>query len=314
MVWFFKNNGCSIGVDVGIESLKMAQLKNDGKIVKLVAGARKVRPDEIEYGSIEWQKWAIDVIQELVTKNKFKGKDVSATIPASEVFIDHIKMPTVDADLNQALEQAILAKIKSKLDFPPADAMIKHIPTEEDNCLVIATQREKVDRMLAIYEQADLRIKSIAVWPVALANTYVTFFGRRRFDLKTVVILLDIEENRSNIVICRHKNPLFCHSIPIGAQQLQAGEAVTKLTSEMTTCRKHFGSMYKRAHIERMIFLSGKIVDEDICKKIAKKMKLPAQIGDCLAAVEIGECQNEYSIGRRGNDFSVATAFGLSLS
>ena len=73
MVWFFKNNGYSIGVDVGIEGLKMAQLKNVGKIVKLIAGARKVQPGEIEYGSIEWQKWAIDVIHELVTKNNFKG-------------------------------------------------------------------------------------------------------------------------------------------------------------------------------------------------------------------------------------------------
>jgi hypothetical protein len=62
-----------------------------------------------------------------------------------------------------------------------------------------------------------------------------------------------------------------------------------------------------------LIFLSDRAVDRNVCATIAKQLEMPAQIGDCLKAVEIGDPCGP-GVDRRGCKFSWATAFGLSLS
>lgn len=312
-----------IGVDMGDDTLTVVQLGNNGRGINLIAGGSKNRPGDVKPGSSNWQRWAIKAIRELTANGRFRGRDVIAAIPASEVFIDHIKMPKIEKD---KLQDVVFSKIKQKLPFESDDAMIKYIPAEEDNVLVIAVERKKIDRHLAIYEKANLQIKSIAVWPTALTNSYARFFGRRKSDVEAIVMLLDIETNYTNVVICRHRNPLFARSIPIGAKQLERtlkcdeknsetglNETIARLVLELTACKRRFSSMHEQARVERLIFLSSQTVDRDICAAIAQQLEIPAQMGDCLAAVEAA---NPYSLGidRRECKVNWATAFGLSLS
>ena len=313
-----------IGVDMGDDALTMVQFENDKRGVSLIAAGSKNRPEDIELGSSNWQRWAIEAIRELTVNGKFQGRDVIAAIPASEVFIDHIKMPKIEKD---KLQDALFSKIKQKLPFEADDAMIKYLPAEGDNFMVVAVERKKIDRHLAIYEKANLQIKSIAVWPTALTNSYVRFFGRRKSDVEAIVMLLNIDTSYTNVVICRHKNPLFACSIPVGAKQLgmapnlneghlaaSVDEMMAKLVLELTGCRRRFGSMHEGAKIERLIFLSSHTVDEDICTTIAKQLGMPAQMGDCLAAVETVNLYNSLGMDRRQCKVNWAAAFGLSLS
>ena len=297
---------------MGDDVLKLVQLEDNGKGISLIASGSEDRPADVKPGSGNWQRWAIEAIERMTANGKFRGKDIIAAMPASEVIIEHLRMPKIK-DKDDKPEDAILSKIKQKLPIEPDNIMIKYIPTEEDNVLVIATEREKIDRHLAIYEKAGLEIKSICAWPTALTNSYTSFFGRRKTDIEAIVMLLDVGANCTNVVICRHKNLLFAHSIPIGVRQIGSEETTARLVLELTACKRYFTSMHKKAQIERLIFLSGQGVDKNIYTTIAKQLEMPAQLGDCLAAVEIA---NPYQSGidRRGCQFSWATAFGLSLS
>jgi hypothetical protein len=91
---------------------------------------------------------------------------------------------------------------------------------------------------------------------------------------------------------------LFAHSIPIGAAQLEVDEMLNRLILEIEQCKRQYRSLYKKARLERLIFLSGQSLDKEVYTKIAKQMELPAQIGDCLAAVEI-QNPSEAGIERR---------------
>ncbi len=316
-----------IGVDIGDDSLKLVQLGNNGNGMTLIAGGSENRPDDVKPGSSEWQRWAIETIQRLTMNSDFRGKEATAAMPASEVFIDHIRMPKKD-NHKLKLEDAIFSKIKQKLPFEPVrnNVMLKYIQTEDNNTLVMATERKIIDRHLAIYEKAGLVIKSIGVWPVALTNCYVSFFGMRKSDIEVLVMLICIEANCTNVVICHHKNLLFARSIPIGNKQLADEKVVTRLVLELSTCRRQFGSMYQNAQIERLIFLSSNAVDRDVCATIAKQLEMPAQMGDCLAAAKIADpdrlgiptdegagASAETVLGKWGQ-VNWATAFGLSLS
>ncbi len=306
-----------IGVDIGNDVLTTVQFERNKKGVLLSAAGYKNRPDNIEFGSSSWQRWAIETIRELTADSRFHGKEVIAAMPASEVFIDYIKMPKIEKG---GMENAIFSKIKQKLPFKVDDAMIKYIPAEDDNVMVIAVELKKIDRHLAIYEEAGLQIKSIAVWPTVLANGYAMFFGRRKSDIEAIVMLLNIDTSYTNVVICRHKDPLFACSIPVGAKHLKAASnngnteaMIAKLVLELIACKRRFSSMYKEAHIERLIFLSSHTVDIGVCTTIAKQMEMPTQIGDCLAAVEAANIDG-LVIDRRGCKVNCAIAFGLSLS
>ena len=311
--------GCSpIGVDMGDDTLTMAQLTDNKKGVSLIAGAYKNRPTKVKSGSVGWQRWAIETIRESTVNGQFRGREVIAAIPPAELFIDHIKMPKIEAgsetkEAKGNVDDAVITKIKQKLPFKADGAMIKCIPTQDDKALVIAAERKIIDRHLAIYEKAGLTIKSIGVWPVAMTNSYTRFFGRRKADLEAYVCLLDIEPNCTNVVICRHENLLLARSIPIGASQLDGDEMVTRLVLELTACRRHFVSMYRKAQIERLVFLSGRAVDRDICVTIAKQLEIPAQMGDCLAAVSVDD-PSRSGVDRRNCQVNWAIAFGLSLS
>ena len=292
--------------------MKLAQLANGTEETHLIAGQCVNRPADVTAGTARWQRWAIDVMRESTASGQFKSKDVVAALPASEVFIDHLRWPK---KFDGKIEDAIFAKIKQKLPFEPIEknTLIKYIPAEQDNVIVLATERTVIDRHLAIYERAGLTIKSIGVWPVALANCYARFFGRRKTDLEAVVLLLDIQLDCTHLVICRHKNPLYAHYVPIGAKQLKEETAVGRLVMEMTACRREFLSLYKNIQLERLIFLSGLAVEADVYRTIAKQLEVQAQMGDCMAAVEIQDT-DRLGLERRNGAASWALAFGLSLS
>jgi Tfp pilus assembly PilM family ATPase len=307
-----KKNSYLIGVDLGNDCLTLAQLANGSEDTVLVAGQYVNRPADIIPGTARWQRWAIDVMRESAHQGHFKGKEAVAALPANEVFIDHIRWPK---KFDGKIEDAIFARIKQKLPFEPIEknTLIKYIPTEQDNVIVLATERAVIDRHLAIYERAGLTLKSIGVWPVALAACYARFFGRRKTDLESIVMLLDIQPDCTNVVISRHKNPLYACSIPVGTKLLKDEKLTGRLVMELTACRREFLSLYKNVQIERLIFLSGLAVDAEVYRTIAKQLEIQAQMGDCMAAVQMID-PDHFGLDRRNGTVGWALAFGLSLS
>lgn len=312
MLWFSKDHVYPIGTDISDEGVKLAQLIRNGKDVSLIASGFKERPLDMEVGSSRWQRWVIEAISELAEEGCFRGREIIASVPAGEVFIDHIKVTECD---DEQLHDTILSKVRHKFGEGSDDLMLKYIRAEDDNVLVIAVEREKIDRHLAIYEKTNLSIKSIGIWPTAIANTYAFFFGKRACDEESIVMLIDLESSWTNVAICRHKNLLFARSIPIGSKHICTEEMVTRLTLELGSCMRYFGSMYRMAIVERIIFLSSfnQMSEERvICGKIAHQLEIPAQIGDCMTAVGISD--NCISLtDRRGKENNWTVAFGLGL-
>lgn len=315
MFGFTKNNSCPIGVEAGNDSLKLAQLDING--TSLIAGNSKAIPDDIEPGSSEWQKWAIKTVRVLATYGSFQGKQIIAAMPSGELFVDHMKKPKAK---ESDLQDAIFSKIKQKLPFESLkeNTILQYVHTEEDNVLVMAIERRIVERHLAIYEKAGLSTKSIGVWPAALTNSYVKFFGRRECDFKTVIMLICIEADCTNVVVCRHKNLLLARSISTGFNHFDDEQASTRLVMELSSCKRQFRLLYQNTRIERLIFLSGQLVNKDVCAAIAKQLEMPAQMGDCLAAVKIARScrigRKESGTGSEDNRLNWAVPFGLSLS
>ncbi len=314
-----------VGIDMDGNRLRLLQLDADGKDngLRLVGLGSETWPGDVEYGSGQWQRWAIEAIKNLIASEVFAGREVVGSLPANEVFVSTVKVPD---NIETSLEEAVFFKIGGKLGYGFEEAMIRCVRCDGDNVVVMAAKRKRIDSYLAIYEEAHLRLKSICVWPIALIEVYKNFFSRRKNDADSIVMLVDIGGEFTKVVICRHNELLFARSISTGACNLGAGAgdaSLGELAREIMGCRRDFGRMYKKTQIERLIFFSGRAVSRDSYMAIARQLEMPAQIGDCFGAVEVAESDAGMFDRRIGDieagtvrveDFGWATVFGLSLS
>ena len=320
MLGLLKKRTFPTGVDLGSGYIRMAQLEKSEDGLCLTSAAYEAKPEGVEAGSADWQRWAVRASKDIYHNGKFKGKQVVTALPSDDVFIDQIKVPNTS---DEKVDEIITSKIKKRLPFSPDGALIKHIRTDlsdnhgkEVDVLVLAAEKEKVNRHLAIYEKAGFQICGIGVWPLAMINSYIHFFGRRSEEQQTIVMLMDIGSNHCNIVISRHKSLLFARVIPIGFNQLAQGEMVQRLIAEVDACCRYFESVSNGSRLERLMFLAGRSTDKAICAKVAElaqKMQIPAQIGDVLAAVRMKH-NSELAVDRRDCQINWSTAFGLSLN
>lgn len=310
MLRLFANHIYPIGVDIGNDALTLVQMTDYMNTVRLLAADNIEYPADIKLGSSVWQRWAIDATAKSVAHGRFQGKKVIAALPASEVFIDTMKAPKAPGD---DLRNAIINHLKPKIRIPPDNILTEHIKTDGDNMLVMATDKTKCYRHLAIYEKARLKVASISVWPMAILRTYTHLWARHMGQDDKPVMLLDIGKSCTNIVICDSTNLYFAHSSPVGAQNLEIDRMVDLLCSEMDMCRVKFRSTYKKAQVIHIIFVSGQAVDKDIYTKIAKRAQMSAQIGDCLDAVNNNH-QDQAGLKNHAPHANWIIAMGLSLS
>lgn len=315
-----KSKVCAIGVDLGSSYLRMAQLGGVGESMYLHAVGCSQKPDDVESGGGDWQRWAASEAKTLVKKFGFKGKKVITAMPSDDVFIDQMKLPKMPKD---KLADAVFSKVKQKLPFDANEAMLKYVVADgiksrggDIDVLVMATDKLKVNRHLAIYEKAGLDIQGISVWPFAMTSSFVEFFSRRREERDMVAMLMDIGTNNTNIVICRHSALLFARVIPMGFSSLESDIMIDRLMSEVGSCSRYFESISGGMRIQRLVFLAGQNVDKCVCTKIAdfaQRLQIPAQIGDVLSAIEMkNSC--EANVDKSNSHIDWATSFGLSLS
>ena len=310
MLELFGKHTYPIGVDMGDDALTLVQMANGGDTIRLLAADSIEYPPDIKPGSTAWQRWAIKATTESVAHGRFQGKKAIAAMPAGEVFIDTIQMPKAPKG---ELHNAILNHLKPKLRISPEDVLMEHVKTDSENILVMATDRKKLYRHLAIYEKTRLKIASISVWPMAVLKAYTHLWARHMGQNDKPVMLLDIGKSCTNIVICDSKILYFAHSAPVGAKNLEIERMVDLLKSEMDMCRARFRSIHKGPQVNHIIFVSGHAVDNDIYTQIAKVAKMSAQIGDCFEAVGANHSD------KAGNENNLRhanwiTAMGLSLS
>jgi Tfp pilus assembly PilM family ATPase len=276
--------------------------------VRLLAADSIRYPEDIKPGSTSWQRWAIEATATSVGHGRFQGKKVIAAQPASEVFVDTIKM---SEPAEGQLQNAILNHLKPKLQITPDNVLIKHVRNDSKNILVMASDRTKLYRHLAIYEKARLKVGAISVWPMAVLRAYAHLWARH-MDRDNPVMLLDIGQRCTKIAICDSANLYFAHSSPVGAKGLEIDRMLDLLNSEMDMCRVKFRSAYRNPQVNHIIFVSGHAVDKDIYAEIAKRAQMSAQIGDCLDALRVPR-SNQAGLRSRAPHANWITAMGLSL-
>lgn len=301
----------SIGIDTAGEGLHLVQLGGRGAGTEAMELAFHPRPEQIPSGTAAWQHWGVEALNDLLKQGAWGCKSARGVISASQMIVETVeRVKTKDDKFLETMVARIRPRIES--GCTRETLVIKDLPIDNTYTLVMATDREWVNRYLATYEKAGLEIEALYTWPETLHRCYCQFFGRRDSDQKATVMLLDVRRDYTHAVICRQDKIYFARRLSVGVEALHDDKMLDRLILEVGTCRRDFEMLYSSITLERLVFLSGASVPNNVYMAIAKEVEMAAQVGDCLNAVSQTPCVTKQKSLNHASG-SWASAFGVCL-
>ena len=209
-----------IGIDFGSDHLRLAQVQYDGSDHKLFAAASTDVPSYAQGDFDSRLDFFSEAIRELMQRGHFKGRRVVLSLPASLMYLLHLKLPKMD---EARMKNAVRTFSKGKLPIEPEGALIRHIVTGDiDNghhqeVIVLAAPREAIDKYLAVCSRAKLDVAGMTVEPMALVDCF-GHVHRRKIDADIVSMYIDLGAGATRVTIARGTQILFARSLAMGAE------------------------------------------------------------------------------------------------
>lgn len=72
---------------------------------------------------------------------------------------------------------------------------------------------------------------------------------------------------------------------PVAPPEIDLDEPLEMLTDELAGCMRYYQSLFAGKRVDRAIFTGGEARHRGLCQHVAKKLRLPAHVGDPLARV-----------------------------
>ena len=212
----------------------------------------------------------------------------------------------------------------------------------------MAADMRWVKRYIAAAQDGRLNVVAMNVQPLALLDCFA-HIHRRKSELESTRFYIDLGSCGTRAIIARGTRLLFARNIPIGGDHLtrsvaeslgigfhdartlrvklgagprsEAGlvdlafqDALDELIRELDLCRRDHESAFSQLPVERLIFVGGEARQRGLCKRIAKRLGLPSQIGDSLRRMAChSKTGIEIAIDRRHPQPAWAAAIGLSM-
>ncbi len=209
-----------IGVDLGTDTLRLAQCINDGKEWRLVAAACTDVPAGVRTSGETLNQFLIEALRELLHQGKFKGREAILCVPSNDLIIQHIRMPKLDEN---ETKKTLPWELKGKLPIDPSAAVLRHLVAGEvqvnnepkNEVVVMATPRLTVSRLLQMSAKAKLEVIGMNVEPKAIVDCFGHVY-RRKADGDVVSLFIDIGCKTTRVTIARGGHVVFARAISIG--------------------------------------------------------------------------------------------------
>ncbi len=218
-----------------------------------------------------------------------------------------------------------------------------------EEVIVVAIPLETMDSYLNMAQQAGLRVVGVNIESMATVECFSHLFPWGS-DPGHTALYIDLGLTSTQVVIARGKNIIFARNLECGSRTLEEtiienmdvsedqilefreNAQKKKLPEEIEEklyqlvdpwiddiyqsieqCLLYYRSVFRKAKVDRLIFTGGQAMDNRLCQMLAKRLNLPAHIGDPmmgLRAVDgISGAADFKSAPRPG----LAVGIGLSL-
>ncbi len=173
---FFRSENI-LGLDIGFETLKLVELKKNGKNVSLIGSAETPLTEKIMEKDRFKNKAAVaTMIKEACRKampGAISAKKVVTALPETFVFSKTVKMPKMT---REEYSKAIIAEAAQYLPIPVEEVymdfqvLINHPEDSLADVLIVAAPRKLVDDYVELCKLAGMRLTALETKPIAIGR------------------------------------------------------------------------------------------------------------------------------------------------
>ncbi len=242
-----------IGLDIGTDSLKIAQMKKSSKGYGLVkAGLKHFPQGAIAEDKIIDRQSIIQAIKELVQEQKITAKDVATSISGRSVIVKRIKLPQMtEEELGESITYEAEQYIPFAINDVNLDFQIMNNARQKEegqmDVLLVAVKKERIQDIVSIITEAGLIPSVVDIDVFALENQYELNYLK---DMNNYVVLLDIGADTMNMNILWEGQTIFTRDASLGGnnyskilqnklgldftqtEKIKSGETVEGVTEE----------------------------------------------------------------------------------
>ena len=220
-----------IGIDLGSNCLKLAQLSETDDSYDLIAAGAADIPLELQDNFNARIHFCEKAIRRLLRTNGFRGRQGVLSVPADATFVHHLKIPKRPPD---QIHEAILAELAGKLPFQVADAEIRHVvagdvisegqPRQE--VIVVAVPRATIQAQLGMAKRAKLDVAGINIESCAIVDCFARMF-RRADDQNRPILFVDLGHASTQVVLSHGRRIVFARNITVAGRNFDGAIAET---------------------------------------------------------------------------------------
>lgn len=343
---FAKRREDAVGIDIGIGSIKMAEvvMRSDKLFLKKMA-ISDVPPSVVKDGMIVDEDTLVDTLQRMASRNGFAGRQVSAALGGRSLFIREVTFPRMTFS---ELRQAIRWDLEKYVPFSPDQLYFDFwvigpgLTEFELRVLLVAVPRDVTDSLVRVLKKAGLKPVAIDIEPLAIQRT---------LPETNDCMLIDIGSAISQVSLFQQGSPVFTRNIPIGGNQLtetmmdsmeisreeaelfkQRGEEyfsepgneagktsvknqldriVGELAGEVRRTLEYYQVQNRNADISQVFITGGGAKLGQLPEKLAQILELPVSLHDPLATLELPSSFNLQYLRGVGPRMSVAVGLAM---
>ena len=337
--------GDYFALDIGTSAIRAVQLKGSNASDKVLVsyGSHPIDAKQVMSSAVEDRSRLAASIRKVVSDAKINSKNVVLGVPSQIAFTTIADIPKVDKkDLNASIRYQADQFIPMPLeDVELSWALLGDSPKSPDQyeVLLASVPKTYAEGRLDLVESIGLNLIALEPDSIALARALLPAGGDAQ-QQQGAVIILDIGEDVTDLVIAYDQGPRLVRSIQVGMKSLvrnamqnlaideaQAKQFVLKfgmspdkldgqirnalkpsvdsLVSEIAKSSKFFQDRYANVSIEKIVVTGGAAFLPDFPLYLANNTRTKIEIGNSWQNVS-------YPSGRHSELISLSHTFGVA--
>lgn len=221
---------------------------------------------------------------------------------------------------------------------------------ETQERIVVAVPRAELKKCLDMARREGLEVVGVNIEACAVVECFSRLF-RRSVDESRVTLFIDIGWASTQVVLAHGRKMVFARNLPVGGKAIDEAVAevlaipldqaheihmrmlrdtsegaaaddlfrlldarIADVTDEIAQCLRYYESIFVNRAIDRIIFVGGQAHNNRLCRCIAERLNLPAQVGDPMAGIKRMDGRDwPAQMDTREPQPAWAVAVGLSL-
>ncbi len=244
-----------LALDIGVHSIKLAQLRRKGSRVILTRFGQIETPKGVlEGGKVKDAEAVAQRVRLLMKRHRIREKKVLLSLSDQVVITRPVKMPKMTA---KELKEAMRWEAEKYITLPIEDAVVDYVKLhditgqekDEVEVLLVASPREVVNGYIEVMENINLYPVAIDIEAFSLLRVMRYLYGATMSadNEGKIFLVLDLGADSTNLVVIEDGQFAFSRNIAIGGnsftQAVMESENVDREEAESLKATTRFLSI-----------------------------------------------------------------------